>query len=202
MPALGTRLADLTVMAPGADPLTGSLASEFLPLMPASLANITIDTGLLEVPASRIKTVAIVVTTGLTWVTSGQPTVQLFAARSRYGTLGNTSAATSWGAAGGVNQPQTPFAGSSAAGSGFPTGNTPNSCTLVGAAVNLGPAAATALAANVYWFTATSPGSPTATPPTSMTELAQWYPVIGLEVKFPSALTAGSFFVAVEVAPL
>lgn len=191
MPGQTSRLADTFVLSAMADPLTGLSASEVTLPIPSPLNNIVVDTGLVELPASRVKSLVVVVTTTLTWVTSGQPTIQLFAARSRYGVLGGDTAATVWGASGGVVLPTVPFLGSVGAASGFPTGNVPNASQLVGSTASLGPAAAISLAQNVYWFS-----------PATAAELQWWYPVLGVELKFPSALTAGALQVFFEVAPI
>jgi hypothetical protein len=193
MAGMSTRLADTWVLSAGADPQIGLSASEVLLPMPTPLNNAVVDTGLSEMPASRAKTLAVVVTTTLTWVTSGQATVQLFAARSKYGVLGSDTATATVGPSG-WQTPTTPFLGSVGAASGFPTGNVPNTSQLIGNTANLGAAAATSLAAGIYWFDPSAP-SP------AIPDLQWWYPVLGVEAKFPSALTAGSFFVAFEVAP-
>lgn len=190
MPGGIGRLSDTAVLSALADPLTGISHSEILPAMPSPLNNIVTDTGLIELVASRIKTMVVVVTTTLTWVTAGQATVQLFAARTKYGTLGSDTA-TTMGGPFGVAQPTSPFLGSEAAASGFPTGTSPNASALIGTTSTLGGAGATSLAAGTYWFS-----------PTQLAELQWWYPVLGVEAKFPSALTAGSFFVVFEVAPI
>jgi hypothetical protein len=188
MPGFPSRFADIEVLAPGADQLTGLTTSEILPPMAGTQNTAVVDTGLVEMPSSRVKTIAVVVTTSLTWVTSGQATVQLFAARTKYGVLGSTGPI---GSATAVTQPITPYLGSTGAASSFPTGNVPNTCALAGAAGNLGGAAVTTLAAGIFWVGLSS-----------MAALGDWYPVLGIEVKFPSALTAGAFFVALEVSPL
>jgi hypothetical protein len=189
MSGQSSRLADTFVLSAGADPQTGLSGSEVtLPMPPQN--NVVIDTGLAEMPGSRVKSLALVVTTGLTWVTAGQATVQLFAARSKYGVLGSDTATTVGGPIG-VALPTTAFVGSAGAASGFPIGNVPNASALVGGTATLGGAGATSLAANIYWF---SPGG--------LVELQWWYPVLGVEVKFPSALTAGAFGVFFEVAPI
>jgi hypothetical protein len=205
MPGMTTRSADVMVMSPGADPLTGFSASEISFPMPANIATAaTIDTGLVEMPASRIKSIAIVVTSVITFAAGQTGTVQLFAARSRYGVIGGDTGVAVWGTGAPV-MPTTPYFGSvsvTPATSTFPTGNVPNTCQLVGPAVPVFTPSATSFAAGIYWVTSTSPGSPTATPPTSATELSQWYPVLGVELRFTAAATAGAYQVFMEVAPL
>ncbi len=191
MPGMRSRLADVMVLTPESDPLTGVSASEVGAFpMTGPFTAITTDTGLVDFPGSRIKTLAIVVTTAITWVTSGQPTVQLFAARTKFGVLGSDTATTTGGPIG-VTLPATPYLGSTGAASSFPTGTAPNAAALIGATATWGPAAATTLATGIYWFS-----------PTQLTELQWWYPCLGVEVKLPSAQTAGAYQVFMEVAPI
>jgi hypothetical protein len=191
------------VMSAGADPQIGLSASEITFPMPANLNNITIDTGLVEMPASRIKSLAIVVTSAITFGASQTGTVQLFAARSKYGTLGGDTATTPGGPIG-VTLPSVPFVGSSGATAGFPTGNVPNTSQLVGVAVPIFTPGGTSFGPGIFWATSTSPGTPGlgATASTSLTELAQWYPVLGVQVVFSGTPTGGAWSVVMEVAPI
>lgn len=176
------RLADVPVGQPGADYITGFGANEIvLPTIGLALTNQVVDTGLMWLPG-RIKALAIFLPSAITQAAQ-QATVQLFAARTIYGTAGSTGIPQSAGA---VTNPTTPYLGSVGAASSFPTGNVPNACQLVGPAVNFGPSG-TSIGAGIYWFTTTSPGNPSASPPTSMTELTQPYTCLGVEIKFPAA---------------
>jgi hypothetical protein len=166
-----------------------------IPLPTAAFTNRFIDSGLVEVPA-RIKSLVIVVTTAITSGAAQQATVQLFAARSKYGTLGTYS-----GSSTGTAPPSTPFAATQAGVSSFPTGTAPNSTQAIGVPVNFAGSVAS-IPTGVYWFTATWPGNPSASPPTSMTELAQEYPVLGIEITAPATFTAGLATAFFELAPL
>lgn len=201
MPNIPGRFADTVVMAVGEDPATGLSGSELTFTMPANLLAAAVDTNLIQLPASRIKTLVIVVTTAITSAAAQQFTVQLFAARTRYGVLGSYTATAPWGT-GALSQPTTPFSGGSGATFTFPTSG-PNACQLIGVPVNFFTSG-TSIPVGTYWFTSTSPGTPGlgATASTSLTELAQWYPVLGVEIKAPAAPTAGSYQIFLEVAPL
>jgi len=201
VPGLTTRFADLMVFSPGADQQTGLTASEIQFPLPGSLLSQTIDSGLMEIIASRVKTLCIVVTTAVTFAAANNVTVQLFAARTKYGVLGGDTATTTGGPIGWA-APTTPYLGSGAAGSSFPTGNVPNACQLVGVPATW-QTGVTNIAAGIYWFSPGSPGSSTANPVTSLLELQYWYPVLGVEIKSSvAAPTAGVYQVFLEVAPL
>jgi len=149
-----------------------------------------VDTPLVALP-SRIKSLAIVVDTAITSGGAQQATVQLFAARTLFATLGTASA-----------PPATPFAGGqSGAGSQIPASPNANMSQLVGPAVNFGGSVAS-IPVGIYWFTATAPGNPSASPPTSMTELAQMFPCLGIEITAPAAFTGGAFRAFFSLAPL
>lgn len=173
------------------DAQTGLLSNELQVTLPGTLTAQVVDSALIEIPA-RIKTLAIVVDTAITSSAGQQGTVQLFAARSKFATLGTTGPPQTF--------PLTPYNGSSGAASSFPTTG-PNACQLVGAAVNFSTSG-TSIPIGVYWFTSTSPGNPSASPPTSMTELAQYYSTLGVEVKFPAAPTGGVYRVFFELSAL
>lgn len=190
MPGMTSRLADVTVLAAGADPQTGLTASEVTFPMTGPFTAIVTDTALVDIPASRIKSLAINVTTTVTWVTSGQPTVRLFAARTKYGVLGGDTATAVWGT-GAWASPTSPFLGATGATSQIPAAPNANASQLIGTAANWGPAAATSLPAGIYWFS-----------PTQLAELQWWYPVLGVEVILPSAQTAGAYQVFMEVSPI
>ena len=104
------------------------------------------------------KTIYLVVTTQLTWVTSGQATWQPFVGRTAFLPAGGASSQLS--------------------GSGM---------VLIGSAQNLGAAAQTSLAVGLYRLSITS-----------VAELQYPDPFIGMELKFPSALTAGAAALYVE----
>lgn len=201
MPAPTTRLADVHVLAPGEDPLTGLSSIEIpIPLPATAFTSRFIDSSLVQVPG-RIKTLVIVVDTAITSGGAQQATVQLFAARTRYGVLGGDTAPAVWGV-GGAAQPTTPFVATQGAASAFPTTG-PNACQALGVPVNFGTSVATLGGGGaVFWFSATFPGSPTATPPTSMTELNQIYPILGIEITAPATFTAGSARAFFQMAPI
>ena len=112
------------------------------------------------VPVSGTKkTFYLVVTTALTWVTSGQATWQPFAGR----------------------------AGFVAAG-GAATQLTASQVLLGAAVVNLGAAAQTTLPVGVYRMS-----------PATTAELQWPDPFVGMQLIFPSALTAGAASLFVEV---
>src|SRR5215469_834139 len=172
------RVADALSAQPGIDPLVGNSSSEVpLPLTGVNLLAQVVDTGLVPM-LSRIKTLAIVVTTAVTSSGAQQFVIQLFAARSPFGVLGSTGAVMSSGA---TSQPSAPFNGASGAASQIPTSGS-NAAQLVGPSVNWS-SSGTSIPIGIYWFSSTSPGSPSANPPTSMTELTQEYPCIGLEIR-------------------
>lgn len=149
-----------------------------------------VDTPLVPV-VSRIKSLIVIVDTAITSGAAQQATLQLFAARTIFGVLGTPSA-----------RPSAPFAGAQSAGSSqIPSGTAPNSSQLIGSPVNFAGSVAS-IPQGVYWFSATSPGNPSASPPTSMTELAQEYPCLGVELTAPAAFTGGAFRAFFEVAPL
>lgn len=115
-----------------------------------------LDTGGLALPGSSpstYKSLYLLVDTQLAWVTAAQPTIQLVVGRAPWAP-----------ASGAVSQ----------AG-----GNTQN--FLKGAAVNLGPAAATSLAVGLWPFS-----------PFDIADLQWHHPYVGAELTFGSALTAGS----------
>src|SRR5262249_15327156 len=158
-----------------------------------------LDFGLVECP-SRLKTLAVVIDTALASAAAQQATVQLFAARSIFGTAGSTPQPNVAG-----TQASNPFQGGSGAGSQFPTTGL-NATQAVGPAANLGPSSAS-LGGNgaIFWFTSTGggagSGNPNASPPTSLIELLQWYPVLGVEITAPAAFTGGAVRVFFEFAP-
>ena len=193
------RLGDVNVSQPGLDQTIGIPSNELQALNTGLAAtNQVVDTQFVICP-TRFKSLVIVVDSPITSSAGQQGTVQLFVARSIYGTLGGDTA-TAPGGTFGVAFPQTPFPGSSAAASGFPTTG-PNAAQLVGSAVNFGPSG-TSIAVGTYWFTTTSPGNPNASPPTTLTELTQMYPCVGVEIKFPAAPTGGAYRVFFEFSPL
>lgn len=132
---------------------------QFLPA--GTYAASFVDTGLIAVPPyalSSYKSLYLVVTTTLAWTTGGQPTAQLVIGRSAWsGNAGSGSAVTN---------------------NGFST---------KGAAVNLGPAAATTLAGGIWPFS-----------PVDIADLQWPHPFIGLELKFPSALNSGAMQLMLE----
>lgn len=208
MPVFPTRLSDVHVLEPGADPLTGLSSIEIqIPLPTAAFTNRFIDSSLVEVPG-RLKTLVIVVDQAITSGSAQQATVQLFAARTRYGTLGGDTAVTPGGTYG-VTQPLNPFLATQGAASQFPTSG-PNACQALGPGTTSPPPAvqfpfATSTASipvGVYWYSATAPGNPSAAPPTSMTELVQMYPVLGIEITAPATFTGGLARAFFQMAPL
>lgn len=137
--------------------LAGALVVAETSIALPTLNTAFIDSAAVPVTGTK-KTLYLVVTTALTWVTSGQPTWQPFAARG--GFLAAGGAATQLTA----------------------------SQVLLGAAQNLGPAAATSLAVGSYRM---SSGA--------VAELQWPDPFIGVQLVFPSALTAGAASLFVEV---
>jgi len=171
-----------------------------IPLPLAAFTNRFIDSALVEVPG-RIKSLCVVVTQAITSGAAQQATVQLFAARTRFATLGNLQGTGPSGPGSGFVAPLTPFAATQAASSQFPTGTANNAASAVGPAVSFSGSTAS-IATGIYWFSATAPGNPSASPPTSMTELAQEYPVLGIEITAPATFTAGLAVAFFELAPL
>jgi hypothetical protein len=195
----GKRLADLDVLDPTLD-MRGGLPQNEIPIAGNPyvagsgivIANGSrwVDSALVSAPG-RIKALCIVVDTAITSAGAQQATIQLFAARTLFATLAT-----------GVAQPATPFAGAqSAAGSQIPVSPNQNMSQLVGGTVAFAGSVAS-IPPGVYWFAATSPGNPSASPPTSMTELAQMYPCLGIEITAPAAFTGGSFRAFFELAPI
>lgn len=201
MPGTITRLSDIHVFEPAADPLTGLSGIEIsIPLPVAAFTNRFIDSALVEVPG-RLKTLCIVVTSAITSGAAQQATVQLFAARTRYGTPGNLQGTSVVGPGFGFTAPLTPFAAVQGAASGFPSGTANNAASAIGPAVNFATSVAS-IPTGIYWFSATSPGNPSASPPTSMTELVQEYPVLGIEITAGATFTGGSAVAFFELAPI
>ncbi len=183
------QLANLEVLDPVLDMRGGLAQNEVALPLPSPITNRFIDSSLVEVPG-RIKTLVIVVDTAITSAGAQQATVQLYAARTIFGVVGPPG------------PPTTPFNAAQGAASQFPTTG-PNACQAIGVPVALGPSAATFGGGGaVFFFSATWPGNPSASPPTSMTELVQEYMVLGIEITAPATFTAGvarAFFI---VAPL
>lgn len=186
MPQAPQQLQHQKVLAQELDPFTGLPLNEIPIPLPANLQNAVVDSALVMIP-SRIKTLVLVVDATLTFAAAPSLTLQLFAARTPFGTLGSSAAPGSPPV-----PPGTPYLGSSGATSSFPTSG-PNACQLVGAKSVAVPASGNNIAAGVYWFTATWPGSPTANPPTSLTELAEQYLVLGVELSNAAGPTGGSY---------
>lgn len=105
------------------------------------------------------KTLVLLVSTALTWVTAGQATWQPFASRDPFVAAGGAASAL-----------------------------TPAQVKL-GAAVNLGGAGATSLPAGMYRLTAAA-----------VAELANPDSLVGIELKFPSALNGGAALAYLESA--
>lgn len=196
-----TQLGGLMVAQPGEDPQIGVASIEIpIPLPTAAWTNRFIDSSLVVMPG-RIKSLVIVVDTAITSAAGQQATVQLFAARSRFGVLGTDTGSSPAGSIG-VTQPTTLFTATQAAASSFPTTG-PNACQAVGAAVNFGPSTASLGGGGaVFWFTSSFPGSATANPQTSMVELDRMYPVLGIEITAPATFTAGVARAFFEMAPI
>jgi hypothetical protein len=201
MPYSQGQLTALQVPTNQPDSTTGLPLNELsIPLPLVAFTNRFIDSALVEVPA-RIKSLVIVVDVAITSAGAQQATVQLFAARTRFATLGNLQGTSVVGAGYGSNAPQTPFGATQAASSQFPTGTAVNSAQAIGQPVAFAGSVAS-IPTGVYWFSATSPGNPSASPPTSMTELAQEYPVLGIEITAPATFTAGLARAFFELAPI
>lgn len=201
MPISLVRISDVIAGMPQPDSTTGLPMNEIsIPLPLSAFTNRFIDSALVEVPG-RLKTLCIVVTTAITSGAAQQATVQLFAARTRYGTPGNLQGTSVVGPGFGFTAPLTPFAAVQGAASGFPSGAANNAAQAVGPAVALAGSVAS-IPTGIYWFSATSPGNPSASPPTSMTELVQEYPVLGIEITAPATFTAGAAVAFFELAPL
>lgn len=137
--------------------------SRAIPVVEASLAlptlnNIFIDSAAVQVAGSK-KTIYVVVTTALSWVTSGQPTFQPFAGRTPFSAV--AGAATGATIAAGV--------------------------VTLGSAQNLGAAAQTSLPAGIYRLS-----------PATVAELQWPDQFVGVELKFPSALTGGAALAYLE----
>lgn len=186
MPGAPQQLGHQNVLAQKLDPLSGLPLNEIPIPLPTVLTNAVVDSGLVEV-MGRIKTLVLVVDTTLTFAAAPSLTLQLFAARTPFGVLGSSNAPGSP-----PTQPATPYQGSSGATSSFPTSG-PNACQLVGAKSVAVPASGNNIVVGTYWFTATWPGSPTASPPTSLTELAEQYLVLGVELSNAAGPTGGSY---------
>jgi len=195
----GVELSALAVLDPTLD-MRGGLTQNEIPIagnpyvagsgIVISNGSRWVDTALIAMPG-RIKSLCIVVDTAITSGAAQQATVQLFAARTLFATLGTAA-----------SPPATPFAGGqSGAGSQIPASPNANMSQVVGPAVAFGGSVAS-IPVGIYWFTATSPGNPSASPPTSMTELAQMFPCLGIEVTAPAAFTGGSFRAFFSLAPL
>jgi hypothetical protein len=201
MPWNTTQLGGLMVAQPGEDPQTGVTSIEIPIILPtAAFTNRFIDSSLTPVPG-RIKTLVIVVDTAITSAGAQQATVQLFAARSRFTTAGSDTGPSTGGPIGAA-APLVPFVATQGAASQFPTTGL-NATQAVGLPVNFGPSVASLGGAGaVFWFTATFPGSPTANPPTSMTELSEMYPVLGIEITAPATFTAGVARAFFDMAPI
>jgi hypothetical protein len=196
MPLSLEQLGHLLVAKAQPDPLTGLPLIEVPLILPTPIGSRFVDSGLVFVPA-RIKTLVIVVDTAITSGAAQQATVQLYAARTPFAVLGSSGAPGSP-----PTQPATPFSGGQGAASQFPTTG-PNACQAIGVPVNLGPSAATFGGGGAeFWFSPTFPGNPSASPPTSMTELAQEYPVLGIEITAPATFTGGSARAFFELAPI
>lgn len=118
-----------------------------------SLALPTLNTKFIDSAAAPVgqakKTIYLIVDTTLTWVTSGQATLQAFASRDPYAAQGGASSQL------GVTQ------------------------VKLGSAQNIG-ASGTSLAAGIYRVS-----------PAAVAELQWPDALIGVELAFPSALTAG-----------
>ena len=162
-----------------------SLCELTLPL-PSPITSKFVDSALIEVQA-RIRVLALVIDTALTSSGAQQANVQLFASRSQYSSINPASGA---------------FAGGQGATSQFPATG-PNAAQAVGPAVPFGPSSA-ALGGSgaVFFFTPTYPGNPSASPPTSMTELCQPWPCIGIEISAAAAFTGGVIRAFVILAPI
>lgn len=196
MPLSLEMLGHLLVAKTQPDPLTGLPLIEIPLALPSPFGSRFIDSALVFVP-SRIKTLVIVVDTAITSGAGQQATVQLYAARTPFATLG-----FSQGAGLPAVQPATPFAGGQGAASQFPVTG-PNACQPIGVPVNFGGAVASLGGSSLpFFFSATFPGNPAASPPTSMTELSQEYPVLGIEITAPALFTGGVARAFFELAPI
>ncbi len=183
------RLSDLQVFSPDFD-MRGGLPMNELPIggLPGSIVTRFVDSALIPVQG-RIKTLCIVVDTAITSGGAQQATVQLFAARTPFSVLGTAA-----------GQPSGAFAGGVGAASQFPTSGS-NAASAVGLPVAFAGSVAS-IPVGIYWFSSTFPGNPSASPPTSMTELSAEYPVLGIEITAPAAFTAGLARAFFEIAPL
>ena len=144
-----------TVLTPSL-PAGGPLSVVETPLALPTLNTAFVDSAS-AVPAGSKKTIYLVVSVALTWVTSGQALWQPFASR------------TAFAAAGGATTQLTSSQG------------------LYGSAQNLGAAAQTSLPAGLYRLSADA-----------VAGLAWPDAQIGMELHFPSALTAGAALLFVE----
>lgn len=197
MPLQRGQLQHSPGFTPDLDLFLGTPGGELQLAAPPNFASRFLDFGLAAMPA-RLKTLAVVVDQALTSGAAQQATVQLFAARSIYSVAGALASGPGTGA-----QASVPFAGGAGATSQFPTTGL-DACQAVGPAVNLGGSTAS-LAVGIYWFTSTGggpgTGNPNASPPTSMIELLQWYPVLGVEITAPATFTGGAVRVFFEFSP-
>lgn len=185
MPLSYTQLGNALV--PETLSILGAPRNELALALPSPINTRFVASALAEAGATRIKVLAIVIDTALTSSAPQQATVQLFAARSIYATLG---------------PPATPFAGAQGAASQFPTTGE-NACKAVGIPVNLGGSVSTlGGGGGVFWFSPTYPGDPNASPPTSMVELMEPYSCLGIEITAPAAFTGGVIRAFLQLSPL
>ena len=152
---------NFVVLSPALPSGPVSVTSLPAPITETALALPTLNTAFVDsasaVPGGAKKTIYLVVSVALTWVTSGQALWQPFASR------------TSFAAAGGATTQLTTSQG------------------LYGSAQNLGAAAQTSLPAGLYRLSADA-----------VAGLAWPDAQIGMELHFPSALTAGAALLFVE----